>query len=701
MKERVLDLFKSEGALARAIPGFESRPQQLSMASDVAELFSKGGVLLIEAGTGIGKSIAYLVPALVAAAFSGRRTVISTHTIALQEQLIYKDIPLLIEALKIDERAVVMKGMGNYLCRRRLDDAMAERRGYGVEERSEVEQISEWSKSREEGSRTELGFPLSRSTWDRVRMEGDACSHAECPHFRRCFFFKARREAEGARLLVVNHHLLLADLAIRMEGQSGILPEYDHLIIDEAHNLEEVATETFAMRLSQFEAQRLLRRLLLDRAGQGKLLALADRLGKMTFEGREELLHRIEIDAQAEKRGLSQLFGEVFQVYYRFFAQHGREERLRLHPSHMESAVWREEVQPSTEALVDGIGAFVLSIRAVDEKIDLLLGEQTDDRLRSLRLDIRALVDRLERLGAGLREFVFGANDPSAVRWMEAPQQEVRLVQAKLDVAPLLSEKLFGPRASTVLSSATLATHGSFRFIRGQLGIGEEVQVTERIYDSPFDYQRQALLAIPIDMPLPSDHSFVARASAVILETVRASAGGAFLLFTSFRMLGECYDCLSTVLKEEGFTLFRQGEMERHPLLELFKATPRAILFGTDSFWEGVDVVGEALKCVIMTKLPFKVPTDPLMEARLEKIAQGGKDPFFHFSVPQAIVKFKQGFGRLIRNGSDRGCIVCLDSRLGTKGYGKLFLRSLPPSSQMVAPLQEVMEKIRDFYTHF
>jgi ATP-dependent DNA helicase DinG len=697
----VLDLFKSDGALAAAIPGFESRPQQLSMASDVASVFADGGVLLVEAGTGIGKSIAYLVPALVAAAASGKQTVISTHTIALQEQLIYKDIPLLAKALGIDERAIVMKGMGNYLCRRRLDDAMAERRGYTVDERLQVEQLHDWSVDHEEGSRTEFGFQTSRSTWDKVRMEGDACSHSECPHFRRCFFFKARREAEGARLLIVNHHLLLADLAIRMEGQNGILPQYDHLIVDEAHNLEEVASETFAMRLSQYEGQKLLRRLLLERAGQGKLSGVAERLRKLNVEGADELLHRIEFDLHGEKRELSQLFGEVFGVYYRFFARHAREERLRLHPSHRESGDWLDEIQPATAALVDKIGSFVLSIRAIDEKIDLLLAGRSDDRLRSLRLDTGALVDRLERFGNKLYEFVFGENDPSSVRWLEAPHQEVRLVGAKLDVAPLLNRWLFSSTTSTVLSSATLAAHGSFRFIRGQLGIGEEFQVTERVYDSPFDYQSQALLGIPVDLPLPSDRSFALRASEAMLETVRASGGGAFLLFTSFRMLAECYDSLQGVLKEEGFNLFRQGEMERHPLLEAFKSSPRAVLFGTDSFWEGVDVVGAALKCVIMTKLPFRAPTDPLMEARLERIAEEGKDPFFHFSVPQAIVRFKQGFGRLIRNGSDRGCILCLDSRLTTKGYGKLFLRSLPPSLQVTAPLQEVMEKIRDFYKQF
>lgn len=698
--EAVVDLFRPDGPLARALPRFESRPQQIAMATDVATAFAEGKIALIEAGTGTGKSIAYLLPTLVAAARLGKRTVISTHTISLQEQLLHKDIPLLTRALGLDERAVVMKGMANYLCRRRLDDAMQDRRGFAAEDREEIEQIAHWSAGREEGSLTELEFQPSRSTWDKVRMEGDACSHAECPHFRRCLFFRARREAGEARVLIVNHHLLLADLAMRTEsgGKGGILPEYDHLIIDEAHNLEEIATEACAVKISRNELNRILSRLLAEqRNHRGKLLALADKIAK--FEGESRLLHRIEVELPAEKRDLSQIVGELFQVYFRYFERLGAKERLRLQPSHLASEGWIEEVHPMTEHAVEAMRAFVQSIRAIDEQVGRVVGESCDDRIRSLRFDISVLADRLERMAGRLAEFAFEESDPSTVRWIEALHPEIRLVRARLDVAPLLADGLFARPSSVVLSSATLATNQSFDFIRRELGIGEEFSVIERIYDSPFEYEKQALLAVPIDLPSPDDHRFTAIASEVIVDAVRASQGSAFLLFTSFRMLGDCYDRMGEILKAEGFSLFRQGEMERHQLLEAFKATPRSVLFGTDSFWEGVDVVGEALRLVIIPKLPFKVPTDPLVEARSERVKEEGRDPFMHVSVPQAIVKFKQGYGRLIRNESDQGCILCLDSRLVKRGYGRLFVRSLPTSSYAFGPCNEVLEKIRTFYT--
>lgn len=706
--EEIVALFAQGGVLSSALPGFEGRPEQVAMACDVDAAFSDGEIALIEAGTGTGKSMAYLIPALLAAAKLGRRTVISTHTISLQQQLIEREIPTLLSALGLKLRAVLMKGMSHYLCLRRLGDAEAERTLFDSEEGLELDQIREWAEKNERGSLSDLSISPTRRVNERIRMESDSCSGALCPHYKQCLFFRARREAEEANLLVVNHHLLLADLALRAEvGEEGaILPKYDYLVIDEAHHLEEVATSAFAERVSRREVDRIFQRLQGVRR-TGRLDLLADKIWQMEGEAKLKLQiqQKIELILSAEKRLLIDQLHLLFDQLSHFFEKERpkadlEESWLRLFPRHLEEeGEWRG-VQPQVERVGEGLYRYAQTLRGLSADVE---SWSSDERVRSLRLDVEALAGRLEKLAQRLIRFAFDPIDSNQVRWMERAGGEILLSAAHLDISERLARGLFFPTAAVVLSSATLAASRHFRFCRTRLGIDSELLegrvVREKIYDSPFDYQEQAILLVSTDLPDPDHPAFPRSAAERILDALRASSGGTFVLFTSYRMLIECEQLLAPTLEAEGYPLFVQGRGDRHTLLEQFRTTPRAVLFGTSSFWEGVDVAGDALRCVILTKLPFRVPTEPLIQARIDRILAGGGQPFVDYTLPQAIMKFKQGFGRLIRNQRDRGSILCLDGRLVRKPYGKAFLKSLPECRLVQGGRAELSALLKEFYS--
>lgn len=663
------------------------------MALDVAQTFEWEQIALIEAGTGTGKSMAYLVPALLS---EGRKTVISTHTINLQEQLVNKDIPFLVEALGVEVSAVLVKGMNNYACLRKAGDAVAEKGTLSEEERGQIEAVEGWLDQTSDGTRSDLSFYPLPSVWERIGAEFDACSHRQCPFYKECFFFEARKKAEEAQLVIVNHHILLADLALKEKGEAGILPEYDHLIIDEAHHLEEVATSVFATEVSRAEMIRQLGRLASDKRSiqeAGKLPLLATKVND------EALLKRLRIDLPAEKRRLVTDINDTFHQLVQFFGS-DTDLKLRLSDNHLQHPKWMETIEPAVEQLVESIRRHVAALRSLQKDVG------DDEKSRSVLIDIRAIADRLEGTAAALEDFVFGDLTPTTVKWIESYVNRgfanLRLVSAALDVSYLLAERLFKNVPAVVLTSATLTTHQNFQFVRQRLGLTEQLldgkEVREAAYRSPFAFEKQALLAVPRDMPAPNEPGFVAAAAEAIFEGVEASDGNAFVLFTSFSMLNQCYSILAERLKARGLVPMKQGETDRDKLLARFKETDRSVLFGTDSFWEGVDVVGEALRCVIIARLPFRVPTEPIIQARTEAIAEAGGNPFFDYTVPQAIVKFKQGIGRLIRHRQDRGCILCLDSRLLTKSYGRSFLKSLPDCLQSFDDRVTVVARMKEFY---
>ncbi len=717
-KEEVLSLLKPGGLLSFAIPGYESREAQLDMASDIVDSYNDKQIALIEAGTGTGKSVAYLVPALLFAHQNQERTCISTHTINLQEQLLFKDIPFLLKSLNLDLKAVLVKGMNNYLCLRKLHDFALEKHTLTQDEVKDLEKVLEWSETTKEGSRSDLPCMISPSVWTEVNAEVDTCSRMECPHFKECHFFKARKLAEDAQVLIVNHHLLSVDLMSKQENPSGgILPSYKRVILDEAHHLEDVACEHFAERATRWELQRNLARLLSEKkieARLGKLNLLKKKIDEhFPFQDDfiSKILSKIEIDLAGEKQVISSFIQEAFQSLIFFFNHVSTskdpdegERKWRLKKEHYNHPLWSGEVVVKIKHLTESIKRFIFSIDALEADIAYLDNEKFNEKTKALRQDILAFTQRLKRSNETILKFIDPMSTIDQVKWLEIRPMKgflnVHLIHAELDISKRLDDYLFKPIDTVVLASATLTTRKSFAFIKSRLGLSDSKRsLIEKIYDSPFDYEKQALLMVPKDISDPSHAKFSDDACEHVLKAIEASKGGSFVLFTSFSMLKAFQYRLQNSLRQGNFSLFVQGDDQRKTLLEKFKKTKRAVLFGTDSFWEGVDVVGDSLRLVIIVKLPFKVPSEPIVQARTESIDEKGGDSFLEYTIPSAIVKFKQGFGRLIRNKEDRGCILCLDKRLLNKGYGKFFLESLPKCGQFFNEKNLLEYKMKDFYS--
>lgn len=727
-KEKIIKLIQSDGLLSRTLKGFEWRQQQEMMTSNVIDAFNHDKIALIEAGTGTGKSIAYLIPALLWASIHKERVVISTHTITLQEQLVNKDIPHLLDALNLKLKVALVKGMNNYVCKRKTEDAKMELRLYSPEEAIEFEKIEKWLPTSQEGSRSQLNFIPSMATWDRLGAESDACLLQECEFSESCYYLKARRFAGDAQILVVNHSLLLADLSKRADSnnytEQAILPPYRKIILDEAHHIEEMATEYFASRLHRMELLRTLGRLSIDKANkpQGKLPMLKEKLqsffNKTPPKEIAAIISKINTDLPAIRFQINDQIHEVFEAFEAFIDQmklsSGRsnveetsnEKKLRILPVHQTHPGWRDKVIPDATKLILMLQQYKQSIHGIEANLKVYDNDRLQEQTKSIRLDILALINKIDSTTLFLSSFLELMKDPNQVRWMEAQRLKtltnIHLVDANLDVSESLVNHLFSKFPTIVLCSATLTSNRSFEFFRSRLGLTEKYlakkPITENIYDSPFDYPKQALLLIPTDLPSPQDANFNLVAYEHIWKAIQTSRGNAFILFTSYQMLKNCYEVLGSRLEAAKYKVFKQGDSNRQELLNQFKQTNYSVLMGTDSFWEGVDVAGDSLRLVIIVKLPFKVPTEPIIQARTEAITAKGGDPFNEYSIPNAIVKFKQGFGRLIRNKWDRGCIMCLDNRLINKGYGKIFLNSLPDCEKYFGASDTLYPKMLDFY---
>lgn len=729
--EKIIKLIQKDGLLARAIKGFEARPQQQKMMANIIDGYNKNQIVLIEAGTGTGKSLAYLIPALVWAVRRRERTVISTNTITLQEQLISKDIPLLLKSLNLDLKVVLVKGMNNYVCLRKLADAQNELTLFPGEEQDEIQKIDDWCQTHTEGSRSDMPFVPSPLAWERVGAENDACPRHECPYYQQCHFFKSRRHAQDAQILIVNHHLLFADLVKRGDvenyDETCILPSYKRLILDEAHHIEDIATEYFATRLNRLDLIRILAKLSSDKQGpiQGKLVLLKDKIQSIfrSPPSREinQLMNRLNIDLPALRHRVQDKIHQAFDAFSQFVdminqlsysisvteeTSSSTEQKLRLKQEHHSHPNWQEVVIRHAEQLIETIRDYQQNLKSLEMELMQIKHDRLQEQTKNVRFEIQALATRLEGSIQLLENFFLKPHEIAKVKWIESQSLKtfvnIHLINANLDISQALVDYLFSKFPTIVLCSATLSTNQQFHFIRDRLGLNHKQLsrklITENIYDSPFNYEKQALLAVPTDMPLPNHEDFNEIAFENVWKAIEVSHGSAFVLFTSYTMLKSCSDALAKRLEKHHYPLFKQGDDQRQTLLNKFKSTKRAVLFGTDSFWEGVDVVGDALRCVIIVKLPFKVPSEPIIQARTEAILEKGGNPFLEYSVPNAIVKFKQGFGRLIRNKWDRGCIICLDTRLVAKGYGKLFLNSLPPCERAFMNGAALWPRLANFY---
>lgn len=701
------------------LKGYEERKEQQEMSQDVTEAFTKNSVALIEAGTGTGKSLAYLIPTILWAQEHNETIVISTNTIALQQQLMEKDIPLAMTALGSKLKYVLAKGMGNYACLRKLDEAVEEQSLFPDDSQEELLQVHKWSQNTEQGTKSDLPFVVSSESWQRASAHVDDCTGSQCSLFGKCFLFKARREAQEAKLIVVNHHLLFADISVRMESNNfsgpALLPLYNRLILDESHHIEDVATAHFAEKISRFD---LLKILNANAVGSekfpGRLSLLHLKLRQCLKNDSSDLTSQFEEDISSKKRTLLFLTNELFDSLATFCSlcgdkrQTNQEQKLRIRKEHFSHPYWDEILAPRSQALSSGLVDLALALRHFEEALIGLKSETLNEQTKNIRLDLKSLQERISLFAKRIRAFFSSSNCNEKIYWIhtQARQEhvEVQLVQVPHDISKLLKENLFDKMSSVVFCSATLATKKDFSYIRTRLGIGKQTEfstpVIEKVYDSPFNFEKQALFGCPTDMPPPDSPDYAPAAIQAIKQLVQASNGNAFVLFTSYEQLKNYYEQLHKPLSDLGYHLLKQGDDHRQSLINRFKQKPRSLLFGTDSFWEGVDIIGDALRSVIITKLPFPVPSDPISEAKSELIIAQGRSPFMDYSLPKAVIKFKQAFGRLIRHRNDRGCCICLDVRLTKKGYGKIFTESLPKCLEVFEPLDSLKKKMVDFYSH-
>lgn len=697
----------ADGAVARRMGQYEDRQSQRDMTAYIADAYNDGGVLLLEAGTGVGKSFAYLVPALEWARANDERTVVSTNTINLQEQLVGKDLPLLRDSLGDDSRRptfALLKGWRNYLCLARLEVATAGQQSLLEEGRiGELMSIAEWAGHTADGTVGDLATPPSGEVWDEVAAEPDLCPRLKCPKFDRCFLFKARRRAAEADVVVVNHHLLAADLAIRHASDNwedaAVLPPYKRLILDEAHHLEDVAASHLGKQLSSAGVRRLLGRL--ERSGRGLVPTLVRELmkdGDALSRASLELIRTDLTPAIAEARGAGEAMFD--RLHGRLTVDRGGP--IRLLDDFKDDPIWQEGLAREVDGL---LSAFRRIADGVTTCSDRIAQGELSDRRTQLLMELKAVVRRLEHATDAINHTLRPVGGgPPIVRWIErsgVKGSNVALAAVPLDLAPILRELVFERNNTVVLTSATLAAGGEFGFLESRLGLDRApspVSIRE-VLPSPFDYPSQCLFGIPNDIPDPrEDEAAHDEAVAVVLRDLAyASDGGMFALFTSHGALRRCAGRIRSELGDR-WPLLVQGEGNRDVLLRRFRDAGNAILLGTDSFWEGVDVPGRALRTLVLGKLPFKVPSEPLTAARLERLAEMGVDGFAEYLLPLAALKLKQGFGRLIRSQQDVGVVVLLDSRVLSKRYGPWILDGLPNAARVEGPWSQVRLAAEDFF---
>ncbi|MBN2325197.1 MAG: DEAD/DEAH box helicase family protein [Spirochaetes bacterium] len=695
--KRLLPLVSKDGPLEERLDRFEEREGQRDMIRAVSETFNEDAVALIEAGTGIGKSLAYLIPSIRWSIDNHERVVVSTNTINLQEQLLCKDLPSLFDLFEQGFSYILMKGRGNYVCINRVEEASGDMFAFIDEgENEEFAAIKDWIRTTADGSLSDLTFVPKPALWEKVNSQTETCLGGECAYFGRCFVNRVKRRAVTSNIVVTNHHYLLADAA--MTGlQTSILPSYERVIFDEAHNIEDSATSLFSRKITLPRTIRLLGRLYtggksprgylvyLSRKKDGKKTRRAEEI-KKTVSGlkreAEDLFTALKdfLDGmrRAERPGLGTGEGNGYKVTVEIG------EEVKNHP------LW-------SRTILRRIGDFYRTCGVLAAELSTLRADldKTSDTRAAKQIEgfVSRILEYTEILDTFLED-----NDQEWVRWLEGGGKEgCGINVAPVDVGDMLHKVVFSRVKSAVLTSATLTVDGSFDFLKHRLSLPDSVG--ERCIASPFDWDRQVRVLVPVDTPRPDEPGYEEEMSGYIRDILERTGGKAFVLFTSHRMLKEISDRLKQPLASLGITVYTQGEDSRRNLLERFKRHTSSVLFGTESFWEGVDAPGETLECVIIVKLPFRVPTEPVVRARLKRIEAEGKNSFYEYTLPLAVIKLRQGVGRLIRNTTDRGVVAVMDRRVLSKSYGRVFLRSLETADYKSGERATMMDEITRFFT--
>lgn len=707
-EDEIAGVLEEGGKLSTLIESYEPRSSQVRLARDVTSALNQGSVLAAEAGTGVGKSFAYLIPAFAWAIRNEERVVVSTATINLQKQLVDKDIPVVQRLFRKKTKAVLVKGRGNYLCRVRLGEALDEE-GLFAGDDHPLKRIAAWAESTGSGDRADLSFFPDESLWSRVCSESDACLGLRCPRREDCFVLRARREASDAQLVVANHHILFADLARRMNGAgyetTAVLPPFRALVLDEAHAIESSATDFFSEELTRFSLNKRLSRL--SRRRGRRNFGLVPRLEQMRAFPRESL-EKIPPSIVAARRAMDALDERAVRLF-------GGDRGMTAGPGISTGASRASESRERSYRLVErtpSLEEYLLKPMAALEKALLSISQtlsdvldQTPDELMQERTvyEGRIFLRWLSETASFCAKYKDFQEYPETVFWMERERSAqgevyVRYTQTPLDITHLMDEAVFTKFRSVVCTSATLSVGESFDFWKTRVGLSHSAaRIEQSVYPSPFPFRSNALLAVDTEAPPPENPSYRAYVESAIPRLLEASKGHALVLFTSHEAMRSAYEKAKGRLAELGIAAMRQGEDERSRLLDAFKADLSSVLFATDSFWEGVDAPGETLQLVVICKLPFRVPTDPVQLARSEAVERRGGNAFMEISLPEAVIRLKQGFGRLIRHSEDRGAVVILDSRIATKRYGQLFVQSLPECRLVAEGLTRIEKEVATF----
>jgi ATP-dependent DNA helicase DinG len=648
------EIFGEGGLISRYHEAYEHREGQVRMADAVMRAFDEKRHLVVEAGTGTGKTLAYLVPAIAAALGKNKRVVISTGTKNLQEQLMEKDIPFLQRVMPKKFSAAYMKGRSNYACLNRIYKAEDQPFLEGLHEIDHFEEIRHWSRESQTGDRAELrNLPDNLSFWNRINARSETCIGQKCPDYESCFITRMRARAEDADIIIVNHHLFFADLAVRGNQYGKVIPDYSAVIFDEAHLIEDIAADYFGLQVSSFQIDEIVR--------DTDMLPIDD-----------------AVATSAITKICARIAGHSEQFWHSFSQGRGAEGR---YPLSSDNFFTRDR---NGEKVGTPLGE---AYRELYESLGRLTAEL--DIYADKMPDVEAIVRRVGQIRDDLK-FIVNQTDRNFVYWLERRGRGTYLQASPVDVSELLNKKLFDKVETVVLTSATLSSNGSFNFIRDRLGL-DQSKTDTLVAPSAFDYERQAIVYLPKGMPDPRTPEYMQLAAGEIIRLLQITRGHAFVLCTSNSAMNALFQLVSARI---GFPCFIQGSMSKTGLLDRFRKTPNAVLFATSSFWQGVDVRGDQLSCVIIDKLPFAVPSDPLVAARTKYIDDNGGRSFSDYSVPQAVITLKQGVGRLIRSKTDRGVIAILDPRLKTKSYGRDFLNSLP-NARVTSDLEEVSAALR------